>query len=279
MRLAATSLILFAIANGLLAGCAAPEDRIEAASASNLTEAATASVSFTADFATELHGRVEAGKDLIVTYDPARLPQCRGGLPGGRPAWNITGYYSQNGATPELFEPTALSPDGTDRVAVPVALPVREGGDISLWFQVHSSFGCSSYDSAFGQNYHFGVIGDAPAADATISFGGDGAVERTGTLHAGGKVKVRYAQDRLSECRRVQGGQPQWAITGFSRVNGGPVRTFETGRPASSDRESIDAIIELPHSGELSLWFQVVGVGGCMKYDSNGGANYTFAID
>ena len=31
--------------------------------------------------------------------------------------------------------------------------------------------------------------------------------------------------------------------------------------------------------GELSLWFQVVSLGGCMQYDSNQGGNYKFPIN
>ena len=95
-----------------------------------------ASVRFTADFETELIGRVEAGKPLFVTYDPARLPQCRGGLGGGHPAWNITGYVSQNGGSPRIFEPTVLLADGTDRVSRPVSIAIDQGGDVALWFQL-----------------------------------------------------------------------------------------------------------------------------------------------
>lgn len=276
MHRSVIALVLFAAANASLVGCSAAEDAAESASQE---VNATATLRFEAGAEPSLAGELAAGKPFVVEYDPARLPQCRGNLGGGHPAWNITGYYSQNGGTPKTFEPTALSADGRDRVSAPVSLELDQGGDVALWFQVHSSFGCSAYDSAFGQNYHFTARGAAPEADASLTFKADGSVAKEGALRAGGKVKVHYEQERLPDCRRVQGGLPQWSITGFAQASGEAPRTFDTGRPVGSDREAIDAIVDLPRSGELSLWFQVVSVGGCMKYDSNGGANYRFPIE
>jgi hypothetical protein len=70
-----------------------------------------------------------------------------------------------------------------------------------------------------------------------------------------------------------------WAITGFAQLDGDPTRTFDTGRAEGSDRVPVDAFVELPRAGELSLWFQVVSMGGCMSYDSKGGANYRFRVE
>ena len=41
---------------------------------------------------------------------------------------------------------------------------------------------------------------------------------------------------------------------------------------------STEALVDLPHAGQLSLWFQVTSLGGCMQYDSRSGANYRFSI-
>jgi hypothetical protein len=260
-----------------VAGCAADAADDPVGDEAAITSAAT--ITFTADFKTRVSGRPEAGKGLRVEYALERLPQCRGNVGGGGPGWTITGFFSQNGGAPKMFDPTALTPDGRDRVAKPVTIPLEQGGDVALWFEVTSRFGCHEFDSAFGQNYHLDVAGPQPGSEASLVFKKDGSIERAGTLRAGGKLKVRYEQDRLPDCRRVQGGQPVWAITGFAQAGDERPRTFETGRPSGSDRETIDAIVDLPRSGELALWFQVVSIGGCMKFDSQNGANYRFPVN
>jgi hypothetical protein len=238
-----------------------------------------ATIKLTSDFETQVVGRPTAGKGLRVEYALDRLPQCRGNVGGGGPGWTITGFYSENGGPAKTFDPTALSDDGKDRVAKPATIALKQGGDLAIWFEVTSRFGCHEYDSAFGNNYHVDVSGSPPEAEATITFDKDGAPKQDGALKAGSKVKIRYEQDRLPDCRRSQGGNPQWSIGGFAQIGGSEPQTFQTGRPDGSDREEIDAILDLPKSGELSLWFQVVSIGGCMKYDSNGGANYKFRIE
>ncbi len=233
----------------------------------------------TSDFKTKVSGRAKAGSALLVNYALDRLPQCRGNVGGGGPGWNIAGYYSENGGPAKTFEVTTLTPDGKDRVAKPARIVPKTGGDLALWFEVNSAFGCHEYDSQFGQNYHVDVEGLPPDAGASIVFGADGKIETTGTLRAGSKVKIRYEQDRLPECRRVQNGIPQWSISGFASIAGGEPQSFGTGRPDGADREEVDAYIELPKSGDLALWFGVNDVGGCHAFDSKNGQNYHFTIE
>lgn len=237
-----------------------------------------AKVVFTADFQTKLTGAPRAGKGLVVEYALSRLPQCRGNVGGGGPGWNVTGYYSESGGPAKTFEVTALGPDGKDRVTKPARIPLASGGDLALWFQVTSRWGCTEFDSAFGQNFHFDVQGPEPQTDARIVFKKDGAVEQSGELRAGGKVEVRYEQARLPQCRRQQAGMPQWSISGFASIDREPAVTFQTGRAEGADRTEIDAVLPLPRSGELALWFQVVSLGGCSAYDSKNGQNYKFRI-
>lgn len=238
-----------------------------------------ARIVFTSDYQMHLTGTPRAGKGLLVEYALERLPQCRGNLGGGAPAWNITGYYSVSGGPAKIFEVSALSEDGKDRVAKPARIALESGGDLAFWFQVHNRWGCSEFDSAFGQNFHVDVQGPEPDADARIVFRADGAVDQSGTLRAGGNVQIRYEQARLPQCRRQQGGMPQWSITGFASIDGDEPATFQTGRPDGADRTEIDALVPLPRSGELSLWFQVVSLGGCHAYDSQNGQNYRFRIE
>ena len=235
-------------------------------------------MTLTADQKTDVTGTPTAGKGIVVNYAIERLPQCRGNVGGGGPAWDITGFYSENGAPAKMFDVTKLTADGKDRVAKPGRIVPSDGGDVAIWFQVTSGFGCSEYDSAFGQNYHLTVKGAAPDASASITFDASGAPRLEGKLEAGSKVKVHYEQDRLPECRRSQGGYPQWSISGFAQLDKDQPVSFDTAEADGSDRKEVDAYVDLPHSGTLSLWFQVADVGGCNEYDSNSGANYTFDV-
>lgn len=243
----------------------------------NQTEGAR--IEFLSGFTTRVSGSVAARKPLEISYALDRLPDCRGNVGGGGPGWTITGYASENGGAPKTFEVSALSDDGKDRVSKPATITPSQGGDIAIWFQVTSRFGCSKFDSAFGANYHFSVAGAEPTADATITFDKSGDPHQDGALRAGGKVKIRYAQDRLGQCVRTQMGNPVWTITGFAQLGSDKPVTFDTGRPKGSDRETIDALVDLPHDGELALWFQTTSLGGCMQYDSKNGANYKFRVE
>ncbi len=244
---------------------------------SDLT-AEAATLKLTSDFRTNLVGAPTAGKGIGVEYALERLPQCRGNVGGGGPGWTVTGYYSENGGAARTFEVTALTPDGKDRIAKRGRIVPAAGGDVAIWFQVTSRFGCSAYDSQFGQNYHLAVKGSVPEAGASIVFDKDGRVSQSGRLVMGGKVRVRYEQARLPQCRRTERGNPVWAITGFAQIDRATPHTFDTAVAEGSERREIDALLDLPHAGELSLWFQVTSLGGCMQYDSAGGANYRFRI-
>ena len=263
----------------VFAGCSAGTSAPGATGDEQDLTSDAATLALTADHKTNLVGTPTAGKGVVVAYALERLPQCRGNVGGGGPAWNVTGFYSENGAAPKMFEVSTLTASGKDRVATAGRIVPREAGDLAIWFQISSSFGCSAFDSELGRNYHLTVAARAPDANAaSIVLGQDGKVSQTGNLKAGGRVTVRYEQARLPDCRRVERGSPAWNITGFAQIDRETPRTFDTGVAVGPDRKEVDALVELPHAGELSLWFQVVGLGGCMKFDSNAGANYRFRI-
>ena len=275
--------ILFAAAvlTASSAGCAASSSSSSEGAAPGdeqdyTSEAATLKLS--ADFQSSVVGEAVAGKAIRVEYALERLPQCRGNVGGGGPAWNVTGFFSENGGAAKTFEVSALTPDGKDRVATPARIVPTQGGDVAIWFQVSSAFGCSQFDSQFGQNFHLAVKGQVPVAGASIVFDKSGSPTVTGELKAGGKVRIRYEQDRLPQCRRTERGNPVWTITGFSQLDREASHTFDTARPEGAERAELESLVDLPHAGELSLWFQVVSLGGCMQYDSNSGGNYRFHV-
>lgn len=259
-------------------GCSGADSSDGAARGDEQEVVAAASVDFLPGMPAKLSGQPSAGKAIAISYSLERLPQCRANV-GGNPGWTITGFYAENGGPPRSFEVTRVTSDGKERVARPAKITPVSGGDIALWFQVTNRFGCSEFDSQYGQNFHFDVKGAEPASDALITFNLQGEPSVEGRLIAGGKVRVRYNQDRLPQCRRSQAGYPQWTITGFAQMDGLEERSFDTGRPNGSYRETVDAVIDLPRAGNLSLWFQVTSIGGCMEYDSRGGKNYAFRVE
>lgn len=283
MRLLRSSLVVVAAAflTATAAGCSAETGSNDGAATPGEEQDVTsdaATLKLTSDFETVVTGEAVEGKGIRVEYALERLPQCRGNVGGGGPGWNIGGFYSENGGPAKSFEVTALSADGKDRVAKAGRIVPSQGGDIAIWFQVSSRFGCSEFDSQFGQNFHLPVKGEVPETRASIVFAKDGTPKQTGELKAGTKVKIAYEQERLPDCRRTERGNPVWTITGFAQLDREQPRTFDTARPEGADRKEIEALVELPHAGELSLWFQVSSLGGCMKYDSNSGANYKFRV-
>ena len=142
----------------LLASCtlASPEGPAGTVEQHDTTQAG---LTFAANFTQTPSAPLVAGREVRVAYDPARLTACRGNLPGG-PGWGITGYYRTNGGTVGTFEAGGLSPShGTTPPVIVLAAP----GDLEIWFQNTSAWGCSAYDSNNGSNYHFAVAAAANA--------------------------------------------------------------------------------------------------------------------
>jgi hypothetical protein len=150
---------LTALSAAGLAGCASSAEADPAdlgTSEAALGEAGT--LSFGADFGVSVSGTLQKGKTVRVAYDASRLTACRGDQ-NGHPGWTITGYYTIGSGAVHSFEAGGFSPSsGT----APPVLALDASGDLQIWFQNNSVWGCSAYDSAFGKNYHFAV---APAAN------------------------------------------------------------------------------------------------------------------
>jgi hypothetical protein len=227
----------------------------------------TPTLTFAADGAVTQSGAIASGGKVRVQYNDARLPDCRGDFEG-KPGWTITGFASNNGT-----DPIAFATGKTATIAVPAS------GDLALWFQVTNRWGCSAYDSKYGSNYHFTVKATPEQLTPSIVFDEDGQTTTSGQLKAGGKVTVKFAQERLDQCRGSQGGFPQWNITGYASLNGQKAQTFETSEAdRNGNRVDVETSIALPESGDLALWFQGTSRYGCSEFDSKSGANYHFAV-
>jgi hypothetical protein len=143
-----------------LAGCTAPAADANAAdlgtSEAALGEAGT--LAFGADFQTRISGTLQKGKTIRVSYDASRLTTCRGDQ-NGHPGWTITGFWKIGSGAVHSFEAGGFSSSGGSSQPV---LALDASGDLQIWFQTNSVWGCNGYDSDFGKNYHFAI---QPAAN------------------------------------------------------------------------------------------------------------------
>ncbi|MCY1061149.1 DUF6209 family protein [Nannocystis sp. SCPEA4] len=114
-----------------------------------------ASLSFKAGWITETLGTPRAGAPLVIAYDPARLPDCRA-TKYGHDAWNIKVHYRFDGGPAQYALVTAA--EGNVQVPAPAVLDVPAGaGEVELWFENQDYYGCKTWDSLFGANYHFAL--------------------------------------------------------------------------------------------------------------------------
>ena len=238
----------------------------------------TSVLAFHADWRIEQVGELLEGGGVRIDYDAQRLTDCRGDM-RGQPGWTITGYHSLNGAPPTAFYAAGFSPLTVPEESV---IPLDQPGDLEIWFQNTSIWGCSAYDSNFGTNFHFlvGDVGSAPdpGAEATIRFDADGAPTLEGALRRDGRLRVDYAPERLEDCRGDQYGSPGWTITGYASLSGAEPKSFYVaGLSATGAVEP--AIIELDRSGQLELWFHNTSRWGCSAYDSDYGNNYRLDVE
>lgn len=107
-------------------------------------------------------GSLIAGGEVVIHYDAGRLPDCRGTL-NGNPAWSITGFASLNGAEATSFAIGGHNPNGGGVAPSEFTLPLAGTGELQLWFQVTNAWGCSAWDSDYGQNHRF-TVGEDPSA-------------------------------------------------------------------------------------------------------------------
>jgi uncharacterized protein YodC (DUF2158 family) len=258
-----------------VAACGGADQEVGTGDGAYATESAI--IAFGGDWSIEQTGRLVEGGAVRVKYDSSRLPTCRGNQNGG-PAWTITGYYSLNGGDPGSFFVDGFSP--TSAPDEPT-FTLDEPGELGIWFENTSRWGCSAFDSNFGDNFNFDVAqaGAEPPAgsSALLTFGADGTPKLSGKLARGGELRIDYAPERLTDCRVEQGGGPAWTITGYYSIGGSEAQTFYVAGFSPTSTVTTP-LISLDRSGELEIWFQNTSRWGCSGFDSNDGANYTYTV-
>src|SRR5262247_4092227 len=99
--------------------------------------------------------------------------------------------------------------------------------------------------------------GKADGNTPVITFASDWSEKASGTLLAGSEVRIKYALDRLTDCRGSTGGSEVWGISGYASFNGNAPVTFAVSRLDSSGHvQPLEATVEIPASAtSVEFWF------------------------
>ena len=136
-----------------------------------------ATLSFFVGWCEELHGDLAQGGRLTIEYDPERTPICRR-YHGGLPSWDLWGNVRFH-PSGQLFSgnlvlhlegspPRVIVPPGPILLVVPVPADATQA---ELWFHNTDVFGCSAWDSRFGQNYWYDVARHGPVQPVAYRLG------------------------------------------------------------------------------------------------------------
>ncbi len=233
-------------------------------------------LTFDADFSETADGPLVAGATVKLLYDLDRITDCRGETNGSE-VWGTTAFASFDGAPAKELALSRLASGKVVPVEAMLAIP-SSASRVELWFTNTNRWGCVAYDSNEGANYAFDVK-PRNGGGGVLAFDADGSESQSGAIHPGDDLVVHYAPERLSQCAGSTGGHAAWGITGYWQVDGGTVHPLMVTRAQGSQLVAADPTITVPHGHAIALWFEATSVWGCHAYDSDFGANYTYAIE
>jgi Family of unknown function (DUF6209) len=108
------------------------------------------------------HGHIRPGGKLVVEYDPARLPPA-GSAPSA--STDILCHLEfrpvRQSHTGSVLEPGGhgVSQTGSRPATLEVLVPAGTT-EVELWFERCGPAGATTWDSCYGQNYTFSVVGE-----------------------------------------------------------------------------------------------------------------------
>lgn len=139
-----------------LAGCSSAPEAVETQGAA--VDTASAELTFGADFSEATSAPLEVGDRVHITYDPARTP-CTG-YKYGQPPYSVLAHWRVDGGEVQTLQVAGFE---SYPGAIDGSLVLPAAGDLELWFESSDVWGCHSWDSDYGANYHF------PVAAANLS--------------------------------------------------------------------------------------------------------------
>ncbi len=121
--------------------------------------------------------------------------------------------------------------------------------------------------------------GDCPP---TLWFRADWSETLDGPIVAGGRLRIRYDLDRLTECRQTHNGYPGWTITVFYTDDlSKPANEVQVVHHDLQGGQSLPFEPEIdvpPDAHDLWFWANNTGVEGCIAWDSDYGKNYMMPV-
>lgn len=107
-------------------------------------------IRFGSGWTTSVDGIVHAGEDVIVDYDLSRA-ECRSTY-NGNDAFGVTMWFSIDGGAAQSADMTRTVL--TKKMASPARITLPHGSNsVAIWFENNDTYGCHSWDSAYGANY------------------------------------------------------------------------------------------------------------------------------
>jgi hypothetical protein len=265
---------IFTLANAL-AACAVDPTGSSAEATSGKADGEEPTITFAADYTQTTSGTLLAGSPVTVHYDLARITDCRA-QSNNSDVWGVTGYALFDDGTQAAFAVSNLVGGQAVPVDAELALPAA-ASSVQLWFVVTNEWGCIGYDSNYGANYTFSI--DRHGLGATLAFGQDWSFTQSGPVHAGDRIVIHYAPQRLQQCQAEQNEVPAWGITAHWQVDGGDVHDVMAATPNGTFLAPADPIVTVPRGHDLALWFEATSIYGCHAWDSDYGANYHVTIE
>ncbi len=122
---------------------------------------------------------------------------------------------------------------------------------------------------------------DCGECPPTLWFRSDWAETLDGPIVAGGRLRVRYDLDRLTQCRQTHNGLPAWTITLFYTDDlAKPPREVQVvSHGPDGQTWPIEPVIDVPgQARDLWFWAKNTGIEGCVAWDSNYGQNYQMPV-
>jgi hypothetical protein len=121
--------------------------------------------------------------------------------------------------------------------------------------------------------------GKADGETAQLTFSADWSETARGELTAGSPVRIVYDLDRLPDCRGETNGSEVWGAGGYASFDGGEPVAFALSRLDNGVVKAISAEVAIPVTAtSVQFWFASSNRWGCIAYDSNENANYTYDV-
>jgi hypothetical protein len=124
-----------------------------------------------------------------------------------------------------------------------------------------------------------GAGGKADGEIAQLTFADDWSETARGEITAGSPVRIVYDLDRLPDCRGETNGSEVWGAGGYASFDGGEPVAFALSRLDNGVVKAIAAEVDVPLTAtSVELWFASSNRWGCIAYDSNENANYSYDV-